>query len=284
MTTTTGRRRSEVELFNALPGTTDLHAIDEYRRRVLRCVLWLLARRPSGPLVVGDVGDMADEVITRLEEYLRPREGDERARRFAGSDAQFRRYLYLTVGSVYADTVRLRLRLRSLDAPIETGDGEEMPLGQLRARLLEWPTAGEHLGRPDVQAWIEQALQRLPERSRRWLLAFHRDGVPIKEIARRSGLRRNAVEVGLGRGRCAFRVAFLDVFFATADARFRARVGEAARRLSEPHGALFRAYWTHDRDPRDAAARLGLRWDTAKALLGEAKERVWRMLPEGGPA
>ena len=104
------------------------------------------------------------------------------------------------------------------------------------------------------------------------------------EIARREGLRPNNVEVGLSRSRGAFRVAFLDVFFATADARFRARVDEAARRLSEPHGALFRAYWIHGRNPRDTAASLGLGWDTAKALLGEAKEQVWRMLPEGGPA
>jgi len=284
MTTSAVHRRSEVELFNALAEATEQRAIDEYRGRVLRCVLWLVARRPSGPLVVGDVGDIADEVITRLEEYLRPRGNDEPARRFVGSNAQFRRYLYLTVGSVYADTVRLRLRLRSLDAPIETGDGETVPLGHLLDRLLEWPTAGEHLGRPDVQARIEQALQRLPERCRRWLLAFHRDGVAIKEIARREGLRPNNVEVGLSRSRGAFRVAFLDVFFATADARFRARVDEAARRLSEPHGALFRAYWIHGRNPRDTAASLGLGWDTAKALLGEAKEQVWRMLPEGGPA
>ncbi|TMQ17379.1 MAG: hypothetical protein E6K82_21390 [Candidatus Rokuibacteriota bacterium] len=261
MTTSAVQRRSEVELFNALAEATDQRAIDEYRGRVLRCVLWLVARRPSGPLVVGDVGDIADEVITRLEEYLRPRGDDEPTRRFVGSNAQFRRYLYLTVGSVYADTVRLRLRLRSLDAPIETGDGETVPLGHLLDRLLEWPTAGEHLGRPDVQACV-----------------------PIKEIARREGLRPNNVEVGLSRSRGAFRVAFLDVFFATADARFRARVDEAARRLSEPHGALFRAYWIHGRNPRETAASLGLGWDTAKALLGEAKEQVWRMLPEGGPA
>src|SRR5437016_13585075 len=90
MTTSAVQRRSEVELFNALAEATDQRAIDEYRGRVLRCVLWLVARRPSGPLVVGDVGDIADEVITRLEEYLRPRGDDEPARRFVGSNAQFR--------------------------------------------------------------------------------------------------------------------------------------------------------------------------------------------------
>ena len=269
MTTSAVQRRSEVELFNALAEATDQRAIDEYRGRVLRCVLWLVARRPSGPLVVGDVGDMADEVITRLEEYLRPRGDDEPTRRFVGSNAQFRRYLYLTVGSVYADTVRKHFdHVGSREHPAAVPKLLAVKRHELDKARLDISFAAEMRNGYDIGL-------REP---------FHRDGVPIKEIARREGLRPNNVEVGLSRSRGAFRVAFLDVFFATADARFRARVDEAARRLSEPHGALFRAYWIHGRNPRDTAASLGLGWDTAKALLGEAKEQVWRMLPEGGPA
>jgi hypothetical protein len=36
---------------------------------------------------------------------------------YTGTQAQFRRYLYRTVASVYADTVTLRVRARSLDEP-----------------------------------------------------------------------------------------------------------------------------------------------------------------------
>lgn len=277
----TGRRRSEVELFNALAGSTEQADLDEYRKRILKCVLWLLARRPSRPLVVGDVRDIVDEVITRLEEHLRPPRRDESAGRFVGSNAQFRRYLYRTVTSVYADTVTLRLRVRSLDAPIESLDGEELVLGLLDG-LLEWPTAGEGLGRRDVQAWVRQTLQRLPERCRRWLLAFHLDGVPIKDIARQHSRRRNAVEVALSRCRSCFRLAFLDTFLGARDERFRARVDEVARRLAEPHGAIFRAYWLDGRTLNETAAMLGLARDTVKAVLLEAKEHVWRTLPEGG--
>ena len=53
MTTSTVHRRSEVELFNALAEATEQRAIDEYRGRVLRCVLWLVVSVARPPRVVG---------------------------------------------------------------------------------------------------------------------------------------------------------------------------------------------------------------------------------------
>ena len=75
--------RSEVELFNALAGAADQADLEDYRTRIRKCVLWLLGRRPSGELVVGDVPDMVDEVITRLETHLRP-SSDEMRPQFNG--------------------------------------------------------------------------------------------------------------------------------------------------------------------------------------------------------
>jgi Sigma-70, region 4 len=95
--------------------------------------------------------------------------------------------------------------------------------------LQEWPTAGEDLERPDVQAWVRQALGRLPQRARSWLLAFHRDGRRIREIAGEHGVRSNTVEVALSRGRVSFRRAFLDTVLGGGDGRFRAHIDEAAR-------------------------------------------------------
>lgn len=276
------RRRSEVELFNALADNDDEADLREYKQRIHRCVLWVLGRRSSGALVVGDVPDMVEEVISRLEQHLRPAGPGPGGRRFAGTNEQFRRYLYRTVGSVYADAVTLRLRLRSLDAPVVTPDGAETTVGDALDDLVEWPTADDDLGRPDVQGWVQGALGRLSEHCRRWLLAFHRDRVPIRDIARHEGVRPNNVEVGLTRCRAYFRLAFLDTFLASGDTQFRARVDEASRRLAGQLGAVFRAYWTEGRSVGEIAARLGLDRDKVKAQLVEAKERVWRMLPEGG--
>ena len=277
-----GPRRvlTEVELFNALGETGDQEDLDEYRSRVRRCVLWLVGRRRSGELVVGDVADMVEEAITRLEAHLRPAAGATRA--YTGSNAQFRAYLYRTVSSVYADTVTLRVRLRSLDAPIAGPEGDEHSLGDVLDGLVEWPTAGDTLGRPDLEAGVRQALEGVSERCRRWLLAFHRDQVPIKTIAQQDGVRLNSVEVGLTRCRAYFRLAFLDAFLAAGDERFRARVSEAARRLSGLHAAVFRAYWTDSRSLTETAALLGLERDKVRNLLAEAKEQVWRTMPDGG--
>jgi RNA polymerase sigma factor (sigma-70 family) len=276
------RSRSEVELFNALPRGGTQVDLDEYRTRVVRCVRWLVARRPSGPLVAGDVDDMADEVIARLEAHLRPRNGEGGGHRYTGTQAQFRCYLYRTVASVYADTVTLRVRARSLDEPVAGAHRERAVRGDVLDGLQEWPTAGEDLERPDVQAWVRQALGRLPQRARRWLLAFHRDGRRIREIAGEYGVRSNTVEVALSRGRVSFRRAFLDTVLGGGDGRFRARIDEAARRLPKPHAAVFRAYWTDGLTPDQTAAALGLATRDVSAVLLEAEERVWRMLPEDG--
>jgi DNA-directed RNA polymerase specialized sigma24 family protein len=284
MTITAGRVRSEVELFNTLATSADAADLEAYRRRILKCVLWLLTRRPTGSLVAGDVPDMVDEVIARLEEHLRPRGTNGTARQYAGTDKQFRRYLYRTVVSVHADTARLRRRLRSLDAPIVTRDGTKLGPEKVLDGLVEWPTASDALGRPDLQTWVQQTLQRLPERCRRWLLAIHRDDVPIADIARRHAVCRNTADVALSRFRACFRQAFVDTVLATDDARFRARVDEAARRLSGAHATVFRACWTERRDVAEAATALGLARHVVRARLAEAKERVWRMLPEGGLA
>jgi DNA-directed RNA polymerase specialized sigma24 family protein len=185
------------------------------------------------------------------------------------------------VASVYADTVTLRVRARSLDEPAGV-HRERAVRGDVLDVPQEWPTAGEDLERPDVQAWVRQALGAFPKRARSWLLAFHRDGTRIREIAGEHGVRSNTVEVALSRGRVSFRRAFLDTILGGGDGRFRARIDEAARRLLEPHAAVFRAYWTDGLTPDQTAAVLGLATRDVSAVLLEAEERVWRMLPEGG--
>lgn len=274
------RSRSEVELFNALPETDDPETLNEFRTRIRKCVFWLIARRPSGELVLGDVPDMIEEVVSRLETHLRPpgRKG------FDGTNEQFRRYLYRTVSSVYADTVNLRVRLQSLDTPIVRWDGELRTVGKVLDDLIEWPTVGDDLERRDVQAGVRHALERIPERCRRWLLAFHRDDIPIKEIAGQEGVRVNNVEVGLLRCRGYFRLAFLDAFLAAGDDEFKQRVTGASHQLSGPHAMVFRAYWADGRSVAETAKLLGFDQDKVKTLLTEAKEQIWRALREGGPA
>ena len=90
------------------------------------------------------------------------------------------------------------------------------------------------------------------------------------------------MEVALTRCRGYFRLAFLDAFLAAGDARFRARVVEGSRRLSGLHAAVFRASWTERRPLAEVATLLRLERDKVKTLLAEAKEQVWRALPEGG--
>ena len=118
------------------------------------------------------------------------------------------------------------------------------------------------------------------------VVASFERGVYLREVEVR---KRPEADVGGGEPRVDLNGEVERPVHRVAEHQVEAHIAEQPRHAvhgspSEPHGALFRAYWIHGRNPRDTAASLGLGWDTAKALLGEAKEQVWRMLPEGGPA
>src|SRR5438445_1189815 len=97
----TARRRSELELFEALAGDGDTAALAELSDRVRRCVLWVLYHRiRGGTELTGEVDEIVDAVLERLEHL--------RARGFRGGNAEFRSYLYRTVASVCLNTARRR--------------------------------------------------------------------------------------------------------------------------------------------------------------------------------
>ena len=57
------------------------------------------------------------------------------------------------------------------------------------------------LGRADRRAWVERALEKLPEHQRVPLVLFHFEDMPYDDIAKRLGVSLSKVKTDILRGR-----------------------------------------------------------------------------------
>jgi RNA polymerase sigma-70 factor (ECF subfamily) len=59
----------------------------------------------------------------------------------------------------------------------------------------------EEIGQADRRAWVERALEKLPEHQRVPLVLYHFEDVPYEEIAKRLGVSLSKVKTDIMRGR-----------------------------------------------------------------------------------
>jgi RNA polymerase sigma factor (sigma-70 family) len=268
------RRRSELELFQAIGAGDDAAAFAELDDRLRRCVLWVLNRMAGGRALWGDAEEIAGEARLRLEEL--------RGRGFSGNAPQFKSYVYKVVVSVCIDAARRRRWTESLDAPVVMPDGDERPLADIVEPLLgPGLTADASVATTEEARHVHDALERLDPRCRTLLRDFHMHEIPIRDIAARERTRENTVEVALTRCRTRLYAVFLSTYVDDDTAEFRHRVSTAARRLSGVMGRMFAAWWEDNRAVTDVSKELGLAPAEGKALLARAKREVWSLLQEG---
>jgi hypothetical protein len=126
----TGRRRSELEIFNALATEENPADLAELSERIRRCIHWVLSHRMSGGHAVGGEGDeITGVVLERL--------GRLRVRGFAGGAAQFKAYLYRTVATACLAAAHRQRLVESLDAPMTLPDGEQKPLSEVLREMVD---------------------------------------------------------------------------------------------------------------------------------------------------
>lgn len=244
----------------------------ELSDRLRRCVHWVLRRMAGGGAATGEAEDIVSDALLRLEQL--------RGRGFSGGDREFRSYLYKVVVSACAEAMNHRRWTASLDAPVTLPDGEEKPLGEVVKGMVDPLLAADQaLARAEEGQRVRQALEGLDARCRELLRRFHLEGVPIKELAR--GTRLNTIEVALTRCRQRLYIAFLRLYVEGADAGWRARVVEAATRLSGELAKVFRAWWFENRSVLAISRELGVEPAETRRLLSAAKVEVWRLLGEG---
>lgn len=265
-----GRRRSELALFQALV-TGEAAALDELKERLRRCVLWVLNGKPGGRGLWGEVDDIVDEALLRLEQ-LRPRG-------FTGNAAQFKSYLYKVVVSAYADAASARRGERSLDEPVPLPDGSDKPLGDVVQDLIERAlgidSAIEHA---EERAHALGALGTLDERCRKLLTGFYLEGRPAAELARRESARTNTIEVALSRCRRPLYAAFLATYLQASDAELRRVVERAAVKLAGLARRVFSAWWIENRSLADIGKEVGLSQAETREWLAKAKLETWRLV------
>lgn len=267
-------RRSELELFRAVASTANPADLAEFSDRLRRCVHWVLRRMAGGHTMAGEAEDIVSDAVLRLEQL--------RERGFSGGEREFRSYLYKVVVSACVEAMTHRRWAVSLDAPVTLPDGEERPLGEVVKGLVDPLLAPDHAVVQEEEGQrIRQALDRLDTRCRDLLRRFHMEGASIRELAR--GTRLNTIEVTLTRCRQRLYAAFLSLYVEAGDPGWRARVTEAASRLSGELAKVFRAWWLENRSVLAISRELGLAPAEAKALLGRAKVEVWRVLSERRP-
>ena len=270
-------RRSELELFRAIGGggsAADPRDLAELVDRLRRCVHWVLRRMAGGHMVAGEADDIVSDALVRLEQL--------RARGFSGGgEREFRSYLYKVVVSACVDAVNHRRWTQSLDAPVALPDGEERPLGEVVKAMVDPLLSAEAaLAQAEERERIRQALERLDARCRELLRRFHLEGVPIRELARDRAARVNTIEVTLTRCRQRLYTTFLSLYAAGGDADWRARVTEAAAKLSGDLGKVFSAWWSENRSVAAISRDLGTTAAETKRRLSAAKREVWRLLSE----
>ncbi len=271
---TVRRRRSELELFQALVAGDDA-ALNELKERLRRCVLWVLNERPSGRGLWGEVEDIVDEALLRLEQL--------RQRGFTGNAAQFKTYLYKVVVSAYADAASARRGERRLEEPVTLPDGTEQPLGDVVQGLIERALGIDAtLEHGEEREHALSALGTLDERCRKLLMGFYLEGRPIGELAERENARTNTIEVALSRCRKPLYAAFLATYLKASDAELRQAVERATAELPGLLGRVFRAWWIENRSIADISKDVGLLPVETKEWLAKAKLETWRILTTPG--
>lgn len=267
-------RQSELELFEALRSRADSADLADFADRLRRCVWWVLNRMNGGRDLYGDVEDIVGDVHVRLEQL--------RGRGFTGGAREFRSYLYKVVVSACVEARRCRRWTQALDAPLTLPDGEEKPLGEVVADMVDSQlTAAERIEETEERQTLGRAIERLDPRCRDLIEQFHLREVPIRELARRHGARANTIEVALTRCRGRLYAAFLHVWVSGSDHERRERIEKAAGRLGGRLGDVFRAWWTENRSVAQISKAEGIDPDETRRILGKAKTEVWRLVGEG---
>jgi len=268
------RRRSELDLFNALARDGRPEDLAELSDRLRRCVHWVLHRRPWGSALIGEAEDIVGESRLRLEAL--------RTRGFNGNDAQFKSYLYGVVVSACADAARHHKFATSLDEPVTLPDGDEKPLGDVLGDLVTADVAADQtLGREEETHMVRRALAVVDERCRRVLTRFYLEDRPIADIARLENMRQNTVEVALSRCRNRLYATVLGLHLEGTDASRRERIATIGRQLPGVLGKVFVAWWSENRSVLDISKDVGLTPGETRQLLGKAKLDVWQSLRDG---
>ena len=205
-----------------------------------------------------------------------------RNRGFAGNAPEFKSYLYKVVVSSCVEAAKRQRWTAALDAPVTLSDGDEKPLGDVIAEMVDQQMAVDAtMEGQEERAAVLRALDRLDDRCRNLLRGFHMEDVPIKELARREGTRANTIEVALTRCRSRLYESFLMDWVGGSDDERHERITKAAAGLGEVLGDVFRGWWMEHRSVADIGREHGLSSDETRKLLGRAKVEVWRMLTEG---
>jgi len=268
-------RRSELDLFKALGRDGSPADVAELSERLRRCVYWVLNRMTTGRSLVGEVDEIVDEAILRLEQL--------RQRGFSEGPREFKSYLYKVVVSVCADAANRSRLTASLDAPVTLPGGEQKPLGDVLRDIVD-----AHLGadasveQAEVGSLVRRALERIDDHCRALLARFHLEETSIKDIAHAAGTRPNTIEVALTRCRQRLYAAFLSLNVDPSDASWRERVAAAGRKLPGVLGRVFSGWWVENRSVLDVAKEIGMSSTETKRLLGQAKLEVWQRLRDEG--
>jgi len=110
-------------------------------------------------------------------------------------------------GVPYAAVVATVARMAVLDWAAERRREEERHGGDPGA--VAGDAAGDPYGEVEARDLLETAVRHLPDGQRTVALLRWRDGLPIDEIARRTGRTRNAVDQALHRVRAVLREVML---------------------------------------------------------------------------
>ncbi len=270
-------RRSEQELFRALDTSDDPANLAEFSERLRLCTHWVLNRMASGHGLWGEVDEIVDDALLRLEPVRR--------RGFTGNAPQFKAYLYRAVVSACMEAAKRQRLMVSLDAPVTLPDGDEKPLAEVLHEMVASALAVDvELERAEERDDVNRALAQLDERCQNLLRRFYRETVPIRELARGEVARANTIEVALKRCRDRLFAAFLSLYIGGVDVGFKKRVADAAERLSFELRRIFQAWWTENRSVLDISKGIGLSPAETKRLLAKAKLEVGRLLSAGGAA
>lgn len=124
-----------------------------------------------------------------------------RARRSVQPDGHLSSYLATIATNLWRDQRRAwrragplaDARMASIDAPVSTRTGEEVPL----ADAIADPGALSRDAQAELRLDLDRALARLPERARDVLVARYLDGLTAAEIGRRYGRTEQTVTTWL---------------------------------------------------------------------------------------